>query len=607
MPRNRAESTFIERYGMLWPRYLDSLQIEFKCIQKGGRWKDSKGKDCGAGLYQHYANMERLIWPEDDVHRWSTLCMQTLVENTITVLVGPADSNKTYIASKWGLMEYWVYPNDTLVLVSSTDTRGLELRVWGTIKDLFNRARARYEWLPGHPIDSLHTITTYNIDEERAKARVLKTGIICIPCLQNGRYVGVGKYHGIKQKRLRQISDESQLMSVSHLDAIPNYLGKDYKAAFLGNPIDVTDPLGRIGEPQEGWPSVANITKTTTWRTRMHNGVCVNLVGTDSPNFDFPPEQPVRYPYLINWKKITAVEEFWGKDSLQFSSQCVGVMRPGLTSRRIITRQMCQDNFAFAKALWANTKQTRVYGIDAAYSGVGGDRCTAGWAEFGESLDGTQILRVNPIKIVPVSVITKKSPEDQIAEWVKIDAEAAGIPPENIFYDSTGRGTLGAAFAKLFGDRTPVPVEFGGKPSVRPVRHDLFVEEDNQKRHKRCDEHFLDFVSELWFSAAYIILCQQMRELPEEVMLEGCAREYGRGRNNKLFIESKHDKKARERMVRSPDLFDCLVTITEGARQRGFQIEKLGKSMVEQEPDDWFEREREQYRDMLQSKLLTHK
>lgn len=604
MPKTAQASTqFFERYGAQWPRYADDLQIEFACIRKGGHWM-REGKECGLGLYEHYAKAERLIWPEDDVHRWATLSMRTMVENQITVLLGPSDSGKTYGASKWGLIEYWIAPNETLLIVSSTDTRGLELRVWGAMKDLFNRAREKFPWLAGHPIDSLHTITTYNIDEEKLKARTLKTGIICIPCLQNGRYVGIAKYVGLKQKRLRQISDEVSFMGPSHLDALANFMGKDYKGVFLGNPVDVIDPLGRIAEPADGWGSVADTNKTRVWRTRMHNGVCVNLVGTDSPNFDYPRSDPIKFPYLINWKKIEAVEEFWGKDSLQFSSQCVGVMRPGLTSRRIITRQMCQDNFALAKALWADTHRTKIYGCDAAYKGVGGDRCVVGWGEFGESLDGTQILRINPPKVVPISVISKKEAEDQIAEFIQKDAGEQEIKPNDIFYDSTGRGTLGAAFAKLFGNQTPVPVEFGGKPSTRPVRHDLFVEEGQQKRHKRCDEHYLDFVSELWFSVNYIILCQQMRELPEDVMLEGCAREYGRTRNNKQFIESKHDKKARERMIRSPDLFDWLVTICEGARQRGFQIAKLGAALVEVNNDDWVAQERAQYREMIQGCLL---
>lgn len=339
----------------------------------------------------------------------------------------------------------------------------------------------------------------------------------------------------------------------------------------------------------------------------MFGGTCVNFVGTDSPNFDYPADQPVRYKYMTSRKKVEAVAAFWGTDSLQYYSQCIGVMKTGLTSRRVITRQLCKDHGAQEKAIWSGSGEIKkIYAIDAAYSGTGGDRCVGGWIEFGEDIDGVQIIRVNTPKIIPVSVRIKEMPEDQIANFVRKDTEAVGITPEQIYYDSTGRGTLGAAFARIFGSVTPVPVEFGGKPSKRPVRHDLFVQEDGQSVHKRCDVHYLDFVSELWFSARYVIECGQMRELPDDVMREGCGREYGTARSNKIFVESKHDPKARERMGRSPDLFDWLVTAIEGARQRGFKIQKLGAVHVEGEESDWAETMQKEYDDVLQESLLQH-
>ncbi len=518
------------------------------------------------------------------------------------------NSGKTYPSAKWLLTEYWADPDKTLGLVSSTDVRGLELRIWGQLKGLFNRAKDRFPWLPGIPLESLHCITTDDIDEDHDRARVLNRGIICIPCLQGGRYVGLGKYHGIKAPRLRQVGDELQLMGQSHLDSLPNYLGKDYRGGFLGNPLDPTDPLGAIAEPRDGWDSVPEPIQTTTWKTKMFDGTCVNFIGTDSPNYDFPQDQPVKYPYLINRKKVEAVSAFWGEDSQQYYSQCKGVMKTGLLSRRVITSQLCTDHHAHDKAIWSgNGDRKRVYAVDAAYSGTGGDRCVGGWAEFGEDIDGIQVLRVSPPKIIPVSIRIPTLPEDQIATFVRDDCRQNGIVEEDIGYDSTGRGTLGAAFARIFGARVPVPVEFGGRPSRRPVRHDLFVEEEGGKqRLKRCDEHYFDFVTELWFSSRYVIECDQMRELPIDVMKEGCAREYGVTAKNKIFVESKHDPKARERMGRSPDLYDWLVTIIEMARQRGFKIQRLGAALVEDDQSDSISKAAEEYETVLNDHMLVH-
>jgi len=444
---------------------------------------------------------------------------------------------------------------------------------------------------------------------------LLGKGIICVPCLQGGRYVGLGKYHGIKRKRLRQVSDEAQLMGPSHLDALPNYLGKDYKGVFLGNPLDPEDPLGMIAEPVDGWANLAEPTKTAVWDTKMLNGKCVNLVGTDSPNFDYPQDQPPRYKYLVNRTKIDAVASFWGKDSQQYYSQCVGVMKTGLLLKRVIRRDMCAEHHAQEKAVWSGKPRKKIYAVDAAYSGVGGDRCVAGCIEFGEDINGLQIIKVNPPQIIKISIKNgAPQPEDQIAAFVKEDADRLQIPGEDIFYDSTGRGTMGAAFAAVFKDHIPVPVEFGGSPTARPVRHDLFVIETDReghtvkRRHKRCDEEYVDMVTELWFTARYVIICDQMRELPSDVMAEGCSREHGLSPGNKTYVESKHDPKARERMKRSPDLFDWLVTAIEGARQRGFKIQKLGITLTENANDyRWLTELQNRHANLLRSKQIARR
>jgi len=584
------------KYNLLWQAGTDPLQIEFRIIQKWNQFKNTTK----TSLYHHYKQAQTLLWPEDDWHRWSELALQTFVENTLTTLMGPSDCGKTYPSAKFALMEYWVDPERTLVLVSSTDVRGLELRVWGAIKDLFNRARDRYPWLDGVVLESMHCITTDEVDEE--KARVLRKGIICIPCMQGGKYVGLGKYVGIKQARLRQIGDEVQLMQPSFLDAIPNYLGKDYKGVFLGNPIETLDPLGRLAEPECGWDTLPEPTKTTVWKTRFHGGLCVNFVGTDSPNFDFPKDQPVRYPYLISYKKIEAVEQFWGPDWLQYYSQCKGVMKQGLVGRRVITRELCRQHRAHDKAVWLGDATTRVYGCDPAYGG--NDRCVGIEIEFGTDLFGTQVVKVSNPEIIPVSVITNVTPEDQIAIFLKSRLEAGGIPSENCFYDSFGKGTLGYAFSRHFSGKSPIPVDFGARPTARPVRHDLYIEDDGEQRLKRCDEHFSKFVTELWFCVRYIIECDQMRELPEDVMIEGTLREYCLVRGNKIEIESKDD--TRERMGRSPDLFDALAVAVEGARQRGFKIQKLGAQLVEGGENFWAADDQEEYHDAIKDNLLTH-
>lgn len=573
-------------YGLEWNVLLNPVIIEITMIKAGGYWKKKNGTKTGNGLFFHYRQLQSLLWPEDDHHRWSDLMLENILSHTITGIMGGKDSSKTHCAlSKFGLTDYFCFPNETLTLLSSTDVRGLELRVWGDLKNLFQRAKSRFDFLPGHMLDSKHAICTQDLKED--DVRDMRLGLICIPTVSSsGSWQGLGKYVGIKQKRRRLLADECQLMKPSFLDSLANLNSGDFKGVFCGNPIGQGDPLDKICEPKDGWASIGEPEKTTTWDNRFESGITINLVGTDSPNFDFPQDQPPKYPYLINKHSIERVVQFYGKDSLQYYSQCKGVRKSGLDARRVITRKLCEKFGAFQDAVWKDERRTKVYAIDAAYGNLGGDRCVGGWGEFGMDVENNQVIRINMPVIIPVSVNLNSMPEDQIAEFVKNDCATEEIPPERVFYDATGRGSLGTSFARIWSPMIN-PIEFGGKPTDRPVSLDLTILDPLTKNYrlKLCNEHYSKFVTELWFTVRYIIEARQMRNLPLDVMDEGCQREWKLVKDDKIEIETKADMK--ERMGRSPDLFDWLATLCEGARRLGFMIKKLGNPKLSEESYQW--------------------
>jgi hypothetical protein len=133
----------IEKYGLTWPHGTEALKVEFWMIQHGGKFVRD-GKEFGLGLFHHYKEAQRLLWPNLDNHKWSDLILQGILENRICVVLGSKDSSKTYTAARYALADYFCFPDNTLTLISSTDMRGLELRVWGAMKDLFNQAKARH-------------------------------------------------------------------------------------------------------------------------------------------------------------------------------------------------------------------------------------------------------------------------------------------------------------------------------------------------------------------------------------------------------------------------------------------------------------------------------
>lgn len=176
--------------------------------------------------------------------------------------------------------------------------------------------------------------------------------------------------------------------------------------------------------------------------------------------------------------------------------------------------------------------------------------------------------------IVPVKTSATTTPEDQIANFCKNQCEQRGIKPENFFYDSTGRGSLGVPLARLWSDKVNA-IEFGGKPSDMPASLDMYVY-DMVKRTRRlqtCAEHYSKKVSEIWFSVRYAVESQQIRKLPRDVAEELFKRAWFVSDGNRTEVEPK--VKMKERTGRSPDLGDAFCLAVFGARMRGFHVAKL--------------------------------
>jgi len=597
------------KYNLPWPDGADALQIEFFCIKKGREWIESQGRT----LAFHYNECRRLMWPELDDHRWHRICLEKMCEYKICTLMGCASSGKTHSAAWFGLVDYMVFPNETCVLVSSTTIPGLKKRVWNEMTMLWERAVARYSWLPGNLLDSAIAITTDDLDDsdyDERKVRSMTKGIFGIACVSGGKFVGLSRFIGIKQKRVRLIADEAGAMEISFLSAFANLNNnEDFRAIVLGNPNDIQDPLGKCAEPVGGWSEkYLEPTKTEWWPTRFMNGCCVNLVGQDSPNFDF--EGPTRYKYLISKEKIADTLSFFAEDSAEFYAMCKGVMKVGTMSRRVLTREMCEKNGAQTMAVWGDSNQTKCYFVD---SGYGGDRCIGGMASFGKDVNGKVILSFGKPKIIPIKVDRDKygEPEEQISRFVRDDCEANGIPPENMGHDATGRGSLGTALAKEWSAQTN-PVESGGAATKRIASLDLLVvdEETKQKRPMRCDEKFDRRVTEYWWCVRYAVEAGQIRDLPDEAMEELCARKWDMVKGNTIIsVEPKSGTKTKpgmkERTGKSPDVGDWAAGIVEMARRLGFQISKLAnETQVKRDKPDWLTKAAASVQKLHESRLL---
>ncbi len=595
----------IAKYGCWFPPDTDSLEIEFEMVRRGGQWKAKEGHMAGLGLFHHVKAAQTIVWPDEYHNRWTDLILSNYLTNRITVVMACRDATKTRTISKAVLIEYWARPDDTLVLMTSTDARGLEMRVWGDIKSLDERARDRFQWLPGNVADSKRGLFTDDISEgSGGGSRDMRRGIIGIPCLgSKGEYMGtvLKNFAGIKQKVRRLIGDELQFIPRDYLKVLDSLDSGDFRAGFLGNPIpDNGMALDEVSEPMDGWDSIGEINKTTVWKNK-YQGVTINLVGTDTPNGD--PKTLNAFPGMIRQADADRVAARpGGKDSLEWWSQIMGIRKAGMVSNRVLTVKEIDGYDGFKDVVWSGAKETtKIYAIDA---GFGGDECVRTWLEFGEAVDGATVIAFGDQKVIPILMSSPDTPEKQIAKYAKLDCEALGIPAANLFFDAGMYATLAVELAREMSPEVNA-VNFGGTATERPVSSDMFVwdEDKKERRLKTWYEHVSKFVSELYFAVRLSAQCHQLRQFPRAAAEEFGKRKWSYVSENRYELETKDDYKLRY-SGQSPNHADALVIAVEGARQRGFEIAFVSKSPAKSDEKNWLEIEMDKHRDFMRKREL---
>jgi hypothetical protein len=176
--------------------------------------------------------------------------------------------------------------------------------------------------------------------------------------------------------------------------------------------------------------------------------------------------------------------------------------------------------------------------------------------------------------VIPISPDSAESAEDQIVNFCMGQCKGRGVPAKNLFLDSGMRTSLVQAFSRLWSVDVQ-SIDCGGKPSDRKVSANIDV---------LAKDYYDRKITQLWFNSRLVIESGQFRGMTEDVLLEGCAREWKMVGANKIAVETKTEMKLKT--GRSPDLYDGLCIGIWGAIERGFQIRKLAPPEDEEEPQD---------------------
>lgn len=599
-----ASTDCYDYYGVRTESWVTEPAREIYMLRKGGKWT-VKGRSLGNGTLFHFKELIRVLWPEVVHHRWFNTFVENWLLHKFIAVLGPKNSGKSLDACVCHLADYYCWPECTTTLVCSTTKERLEDRIWGEIKKFHRAARSRFPGVvPGHLIEGRQRIVTDDRDEA-VEGRDFRNGLMGVPCLRGDRYVGISAFQGIKNKRVRLCGDELAALPKTFVDAIATLdVQGDVKVTGMGNPAQTTDALGLLAEPHTelgGWEGgIDQSPKTKTWKTRFDDGICIQFPGSDSPNLDETEAEIIarggpKYPFLISREQMEKDMATWGKDDWHYTMFDEGRMPRGQGSHRVITRQLCLKHHAMEEPVWLNTNLQYVTALDAAYRAVGGDRCVFMRLAYGleaKPLNATEMVEtlVNQTPdstryrtiialldtfIIPIQDGNYYTCEDQIVMFCKQKHDMWHLPPDVLFFDAGMRTSLVTAFARLWSPKVN-SIDFGGKPPLGRVSADIDVE---------CRDYYDRFVTYLWWSSRLAIESEQLRGLSEDIVQEGCTREWKQAGSNKISVETKKEMKTKS--GRSPDLYDCLVTALEGARQKGFVISRLGDPNREPGDNRW--------------------
>lgn len=562
------------KYGLSWNTAND-LNIELAMIRWWG-YREVQGKKHGMGLTYHVIEAQKLLWPDKQWHRWNRdLIIPELCKGGICAIFGPGSSGKSHEISDFVLTLYFAFPRGFTCLMSTTTSDMLDYRIFGQAKLRFKEAKARHPWLHGTVVSSKHAIVT---DTGEAEDRDFRDGIKGVACIQGGTYKGLGNYIGIKNSIMCLAADEVSLMGDGFLKACANLkLNPRFFGFFAGNLSDLDNPLAEAAEPALGWDSIKDTEESRVYKTKFSNGRAIQLIGTDSPNFDFPKGREP-FPNIIGRDKIAEAVEDYGLDTPLYNMFAKGKIPRDTTENRIITELVCTKQEAYEPVTWGEGTLTKLYCADISYTIEHGDRTVGIPLHFGRDIAGNWVIALIEAPLTYSMEKGEGTPEEQIATLMQAECERFGIPPERVFYDGTGRSSFTSAVMRGWSTKVNA-VEFGGPATNRPNFLGRKYKDSNEKKGAKkgdlmpCNEVFGKLVSEFWFAWRAAVDAGQVRGLSKEIVKDGHRRLWFLSPNNRTDVEPKKDMK--KRTGRSPDLADAFCVGLEGARRLGFPLGKL--------------------------------
>lgn len=494
----------------------------------------------------------RLLWPWFIQNEQTEKIWEELEKEPYLCIMGHGSASKTFTCTAWHLLDWWTWPEDTALIVTSDTIPSMQRRVWSDVKTLMSRTKVP---MGGLLVDSKRMVLYSQVDHKNA-----------IHGIAAESDDSQSKIQGLHTKRIRVLIDEADnKLSTSIWGAISN-LGTsgDIKVTALANPADRTGEFARHCEPVNGWQSV-NPEQDYEWKSRMGFKV-IRLDGLKSPNIVAKKDI---YPFLLTNKGLNDIREKKGENSPEWWAYVRAWYPPEGSIRNIFSTDILER--CRTPIPWY-TNTVNIAACDPAFED--GDNCIVVFGKMGRMAQDPKKTAVQAddfIRIKRRDMEKEKTYDfgDQIIAHLK----ARHVKPENFALDCTGNALGLSDYIKTTYGRGVLGVEFGGAPTDNKI-----IGEDSQK----ASERYKNFVTELWYGARE--WCKlghvYIPNAPRELVFQLESRLYDLIPSSQLIVvESKRKMKA-DRGLESPDYGDafCILIYLARMRANGFMPSKMPRS-----------------------------
>ena len=494
------------------------------------------------------------LWNKKDLpehlmvrHPWADEMIKSVIDNKYVAIGGAANSGKSHTMAAWGILNWMADPQNTLILLTSTTLREARKRIWGSVISLLS-VIDNFPFKIRDSIGNVAYLTENGTLIERA-------GLSLIAAEKSKTREAVGKFIGIKQKRVFLICDELSELSEAILQAGLSNLSKNQEFNMIGmsNPNSRFDAFGSWSKPLDGWSSI-NPDLDETWTTKW-GGTYIRFDGEKSPNII---SGETKYPWLPTEEKISEDRDLLGENSRGYMRMVRAVFFDSDETDAIYNESEIDRSGGMDRVSW-NNKPIAIAGLDPAFTN-GGDRTILYTGLVGYDDNGQYVCELGEAVQINDDATNKSLPRTyQIVEQVISICKKRKISPDNLAVDATGAG---APFCDVLAGQWSdqfLRVSFGGKASDKKV---------SVSSKKIGHETYMNRVSELWWVGKELLRTRQLFGISTDLAKELVSRKYDMVKSGsfRVKIEPKVDFKAR--FGASPDLADAAFLCLDLARQR---------------------------------------